>query len=205
MARAPLFALATLAATITAVASPRAASAQDEPGQPRALPERSAGDVVDRRPFRLGLSNAFWVGFSGALSNPVPAYSIGLDIGFPTGRRVRYHVEVGFQSLNGYDGLRFAPLTLGYGIPIPEVKRGLSLEVEILLDVIRAEVLFDDKFAVALSSGLRAQLVASYGMGFVAFAPLGFELRYAYGVEDTGITTGAGADWPFHLTVGLEL
>jgi hypothetical protein len=170
---------------------------------PHAAQARPDGDAV--RPFRLGLSNSFWLGFSGEISNPVPAYAVALDLGFPTGRRMRYHVEVGYQSLNGHDGLRFSPLTLGYGIPIPDVARGLRLEVEVLLDIVRAEVLFDDKYVVSLSSGLRAQVVASYGVGFLAFAPLGFELRYAYGIEDTGIRTGVGANWPFHLTLGVEL
>lgn len=162
-------------------------------------------DPAEVRPFRLGLSNAFWVGFSGEIANPVPAYAVGLDLAFPTGRRMRYHVEIGYQSLNGYDGLRFAPLTLGIAIPLPEMSRSLDVEIEILVDVIRAELLFDDKYALSLSSGVRAQLVASFGIGFVAFAPLGFEVRYAYGVEDTAIRTGAGANWPFNLTVGVEL
>lgn len=180
-----------VAATLLSCALPHLAEARVDP------------DGV--RPFRLGLSNAFWVGFSGEIANPIPAYAIGLDLAFPTGRRMRYHVEVGYQSLNGHDGLRFSPLTLGVGIPLPEIHSKWKVEIEILLDVVRAEVLFDDKYVVSLSSGLRAQIVASYGVGFVAFAPLGFELRYAYGIEDTGIRTGAGANWPFHLTVGVEL
>lgn len=157
------------------------------------------------RPFRLGLSNSFWVGFSGEISNPIPAYAVALDLGFPTGRRMRYHVEIGYQNLNGHDGLRFSPLTLGIAIPLPELARKVQVEIEILVDVVRAEVLFDDKYVVSLSSGLRAQLVATYGVGFVALSPLGFELRYAYGIEDTGIRIGAGANWPFHLTLGVEL
>lgn len=170
---------------------------------PGAAEARVDPDAV--RPFRLGVSNSFWVGFSGGIANPVPAYAVALDLGFPTGRRMRYHVEVGFQSLNGHDGLRFSPLTLGYSIPIPDVAQGLRIEAEILLDVVRAEALFADKYVISLSSGLRAQVVVSYGVTFAAFAPLGFEMRYAYGVEDTGIRTGVGANWPFHLTLGVEL
>jgi len=184
-----------LIALAVAAGMPRTASADDEP----------AVVAPERRPFRMGLTNEFWVGFSGPLSNPVPSYDLALEMSFPTGRRARYHVEIGFETLNGYDGIRVAPLTIGYAIPVPELTQGLRVEVELLLDIVKAEVLFGDHFAVALSSGLRAQVVASYGLGFVAFCPLGFQVRYAYGVEDTGITTGGGADWPFMFTLGVEL
>ena len=58
---------------------------------------------------------------------------------------------------------------------------------------------------VALSAGLRSQVVVTYGIGWAAFAPIGFEARYAYGVEDVGITAGSGFNWPLVLTLGVEL
>lgn len=157
------------------------------------------------RPFRLGLTNAFWVGFTGPMSNPVPSYNLAMDLGFPTGRTMRYHVEIGFQSLNGHNGLRVAPLTLGYEAQLPEVNDKLHFSVEVLLSIVQAEVIFDRGYAIALSSGLRAQVVMVYEPFFLAFCPLGFSVRYAYGIEDTGIRTGAGADWPFTFTLGAEL
>ncbi|MFO0723392.1 MAG: hypothetical protein U1E65_06405 [Myxococcota bacterium] len=161
------------------------------------------GDRI--RPFRLGLTNAFWVGFTGPLSNPVPAYNLGLDLGFPTGRTMRYHVEVGFENLNGHNGLKLAPLSIGYEAQLPEFNDKLHFSIEVMLMIVQAEVIFDRGYAIALSSGLRAQVVMVYEPFFVAFSPLGFTVRYAYGIQDTGIRTGAGGDWPFLLTIGAEL
>ena len=164
----------------------------------------SKGDV---RPFRLGLVNAFNVGFGGELDNPSPSYHLGADLAFPTGRSMRYHLELTFQDLNGHTGLRFGPLTLGYEIPIRQdfLPPDLALQVEVLLSVIQADVLFDAGYTIALSSGLRAQLMLSYETFFFAFVPIGFELRYAYGTQDVGIRTGLGANWPFYFVIGVEL
>lgn len=157
------------------------------------------------RPFRLGVSNAFLIGLAGEIKNPRPAYSLSADFGFPTGRAVRWHVELGYQDLNDHTGLRFSPLVLGYSIPLRLEGLPVDLEVEVLARVLGAEILFNDGFAIALSSGLGAQLVAVYGIGYLAFAPLGFEVRYAYGLERIGIDTGTGFNWPLQLTVGVEL
>lgn len=184
------------------------AAAQDEPGGPRQLAERetlhSRGDV---RPFRLGLVNAFNVGFGGELDNPSSSYHLGADLAFPTGRSMRYHLELTFQDLNGHTGLRFAPLTLGYEIPIRQsfLPPSLSLTVEVLLSVIQADVLFDSGYTIALSSGLRAAVMLSYDTFFFSLVPIGFELRYAYGTQDVGIRTGLGANWPFYFVIGVEL
>lgn len=159
------------------------------------------------RPFRLGVTNGFLFGFAGQIKNPKPAYAISADFGFPTGRAVRWHVELGYEDLNGYTGFRVSPLVLGYAIPIlrKQTRDTIELEVEILATVIQSEILFNDGFAISLSSGLRAQIVAVYGIGYAALAPLGFEVRYAYGVQNVGIATGVGANWPLLLTVGVEL
>jgi hypothetical protein len=159
--------------------------------------------VEDVRALRFGVQNAFFFGFAGKMKNPRPSYSIMADFGFPTGRRARWHVEVGYQDVNGYTGFRVNPFVLGYGVPV--LRRPVYLEIEVVAGVIQSEILFNDGFAIALSSGLRAQLVVVYGVGWAAFSPLGFEIRYAYGVEDIGVETGVGANWPMLLTVGLEL
>lgn len=167
-------------------------------------PERPpAPPVREARAFRLGVQSAFWFGFAGSIENPRPAYTVAADFGFPTGRRARWHVELGYQDLNGYTGLRINPFVLGYSIPILE--EPFELEVEIVAAILQSEILWNDGYSIALSSGLRAQVLAVYGPGFVAFAPLGFEIRYAYGLQDIGIETGAGANWPLVLTLGVEL
>src|SRR6185503_18938667 len=67
------------------------------------------------RGLRVGMQNSFFLGFAGAIHNPKPAYNIGADFGFPTGRRARFHVELAYQDLNDYTGIKFNPLILGYG------------------------------------------------------------------------------------------
>lgn len=166
-------------------------------------------EVVDEeeervRPFRLGLQSNFFFGFAGKLQNARPEYNLALDFGFPTGRSARWHVEVGYELLNGYKGLKFNPFLLGYTIPLVK-DQPVRLEIEVIAAILQSEILFGDGYMIALSSGLRAQLVAVYGIGWAAIAPIGFEIRYAYGVEDVGIETGVGANWPFQLIVGIEL
>ncbi len=156
------------------------------------------------RPFRLGLQSNFFFGVGGALSNPRPEYTLALDFGFPTGRSARWHVEVGYEVLNGYNGVKFNPFLLGYTVPLV-TDQPVRLEIEIIAAILQSEILFGDGYMIALSSGLRAQLVAVYGIGWAAIAPIGFEIRYAYGIEDIGIRTGAGVNWPFQLIVGIEL
>lgn len=163
----------------------------------------TTADEGGERGFRLGLQNSFLFGFAGKLKNPEPAYDIALDFGFPTGRIARWHVEIGYRDLNGYTGVKFNPFLLGFTIPL--LKAPLTLEIEVIGAILQTEILFGNGYAIALSTGLRAQLVAVYGIGYVAFAPLGFEIRYAYGTEDIGIDTGAGANWPLMLVVGVEL
>jgi hypothetical protein len=155
------------------------------------------------RGFRLGVQNSFFIGFAGRFHNPEPAYSVALDFGFPTGRSATWHVEVGYLDLNGYTGLKFNPFLLGYTVPL--LNKPVRLELEVVLAIVQTEVLFGNGYAIALSSGLRSQLVLVYGIGWVGFSPLGFEIRYAYGTEGIGIDTGAGANWPMMLTVGIEL
>jgi hypothetical protein len=147
------------------------------------------------------------MGIGGKLDNPSPSYNLAVDMGFPTGRTMRYHVEIGYQNLNDYSGLRVAPLTLGYEIPIEQrfLPPEVQLDVEILLGIISAEVLFNEGYSISLASNLRAQVVLSYEMFFAALTPIGFEVRYAYGVESVGIRTGAGVNWPFHLWIGVSL
>jgi hypothetical protein len=177
--------------------STRAASLDEVGTEPKAVPAESV------RPFRLGVQNSFFFGFAGAIQNPQPAYTLTADFGFPTGRRARWHVELGYMDLNGYSGFRINPFVLGYTIPL--MKKPVQLEVEVIAAILQSEILFNDGFAIALSSGLRAQLVLVYGIGFVAFAPIGFEIRYAYGLQDIGVDTGVGANWPLQLTIGVEL
>ncbi len=193
---------------------PVEAEAEPEPGGPRGpieAPEKPAIDAEipagGTRPFRLGLVNAFNVGFGGQLDNPSPSYHLGLDFAFPTGRRMRYHFEIAFQDLNNYTGLRFSPITLGYEIPIEQqfLPRDWVLTAEVMLTLCQADVLFDDGYAIALSSALRGQIILSYGMAFAALVPIGFEIRYAYGKQDVGIRSGFGANWPFYLLIGVEL
>lgn len=167
------------------------------------IEEDEAPDPANDRGFRLGLQNSFFFGFAGKLHNPEPAYGLALDFGFPTGRSARWHVEIGYQDLNGYSGVKFNPFILGYTIPL--LKTPLTLELEVIGAILQTEILFGNGYAIALSAGMRAQLVAVYGIGYFAFAPLGFEIRYAYGTEDIGIDTGAGANWPMMLIVGVEL
>ncbi|MCK6546018.1 hypothetical protein L6R52_09125 [Myxococcota bacterium] len=164
---------------------------------------RERVDAGDVRALRLGVQSTFWMGIGGRLDNPSPAYDLTADFGFPTGRTGRWHFELGYRDLNGWTGLRVNPFVLGFAIPVYE--GDFHLEIEILAAIIQSEVLFGDGFSIALSSGLRSQLVLVYGVGFAALAPIGFEIRYAYGVQDIGIDTGVGANWPIALTVGLEL
>jgi hypothetical protein len=160
--------------------------------------------VIDRsRPFRFGVENGFFFGFGGKLKNPKPAYNIAADFAFPSGRAIRWHVEIGYQNLNGFTGFRVNPFIIGYTIPI--IREPVHLEAEVIGAILQSEILFNNGYAIALSSGLRAQIVLLYGPGYVAFAPLGFEIRYAYGLQSIGIDTGVGANWPLMLTVGLEL
>jgi hypothetical protein len=166
-------------------------------------PER---ELKADRAMRLGLQNAFWLGFGGEFTDPVPAYMIGLDFGFPAGRSVRYHVVISYQTLSGQDGFRLNPLTVGYAIPA--WNGAFSLEVEVLATILQGEAWFKNGFyTAALGSGLSGQVVLNYGLGFVAFAPLGFEVRYIYahGKQDFGLRTGVGVNWPMTLTLGVEL
>jgi hypothetical protein len=170
---------------------------------PAATPE--AAQRGGARPFWLGLTQGFGVGFGGSLSNPAPSYLISLDLGFATGRSARYHVELGLQTLNGSTGVRFAPLTLGYELWLAELGDDRRVGVELALSLVSAEALFGDRYAIALSSGVRATALLSWGPAFAGLTVLGAEVRYAYGLEDVGIQTGIGANWPFRLTLGVEL
>lgn len=170
---------------------------------PAATPE--APQRSGARPFLLGLTQGFGVGFGGSLSNPAPSYLIGLDLGFATGRSARYHVEIGLQTLNGSTGVRFAPLTLGYELWLADLGDDRRVGVEFALALVSAEALFGDRYAIALSSGVRATALLSWGPAFAGLTVLGAEVRYAYGLEDVGIQTGVGANWPFRLTLGVEL
>lgn len=159
---------------------------------------------IDRtRAFRLGATNAFFFGLGGKLKDPSPAYSVGLDFGFPTGRSAWWHLELGYENLNDYKGLKASPFVLGYTFDLYEGP--VKLEVEVVAALLQTEVLFGDGYAIALSAGLRGQLVLVYGIGWLGFAPLGFETRYAYGLQNVGIATGVGVNWPMLLTVGMEL
>src|SRR5262249_33956488 len=143
--------------------------ARCEPKKRKKTPEEEEYEpsVRSDRAFRLGVQNAFFFGFAGKFHNPKPAYNIALDFGFPTGRSARWHVEVGYLDLNGYTGLKFNPFLLGYTIPI--IKKPLKLELEIIAAILQSEVLFGDGYAIALSAGMRAQLVAVYNIGWAAF------------------------------------
>lgn len=157
----------------------------------------------DTRPFRLGVSSGFLFGFSGKLENPRPGFSIIGDFGVPVGRAMRWHLELGYEDLNGATGFRINPLVFGYSIPFYDGP--VQLEAEVIAAILQSEILFNDGFSVAASSGLRGQIVMVYGIGYVALAPLGVEVRYAYGLQNIGITTGSGLNWPLLLTLGLEL
>jgi hypothetical protein len=157
----------------------------------------------ESRAFRFGATNAFFFGIGGKLSNPRPAYNLLGDFGFPSGRHMRWHVELGYENLSGFTGFRLNPFILGYEIPI--LREPVRLEVEVIASILQSEVLFNNGYAIALSSGLKAQVVVVYGAAFAGFAPLGFEIRYAYGLQSIGIDTGVGANWPLQLTVGVEL
>jgi hypothetical protein len=184
-------------------------AAPGAPGEPLSLPPAAGVVMVPVAPlepsrgFRLGWTNSLLFGFAGGITNPEMAYGTAIDFGFPTGRAVRYHVDIGFENLNAFKGLKFSPLTLGYAIPV--WNREFALEVEVLVTIIEAEVLWKDLYSIALGSGLRGQVVLTYGRGFVGFSPIGIAVRYAYGDQDIGIRTGVGANWPLQLTLGVEL
>jgi hypothetical protein len=207
----PLGVAILLCAANVAMAAPAGTSTQApaKPGEPIGISLPSAGEVETKPPlaptrgFRVGLSNSLFFGFAGDITNPEMAYGTAIDFGFPTGRAVRYHVDIGFENVNAFKGLKFSPLTLGYAIPVWNTD--FQLEVEILVTIIQAEVLWKDIYSIALGSGLRGQVVLTYGRAFVAFSPIGIEVRYAYGDQDIGIRTGVGANWPIQLTVGVEL
>ncbi|MCC7386263.1 MAG: hypothetical protein IT384_30750 [Deltaproteobacteria bacterium] len=202
-----VFSSLLLASALSAVAPPASAQAPDEPGGPRLTEGGPASGGLGERAFRLGLINDFTMGIGGQLDNPSPAYRFAVDFAFPSGRAMRYHVLVGFQNLNGYDGVYFAPLTFGYEIPIRQkfLPPGVNMEVELVLLLLQAEAIFSDEYSISLSSGFRPQLLLTYDMGYLALTFIGFEVRYAYGVGDVGIKTGAGVNWPIHIALGVEL
>jgi hypothetical protein len=196
-----VIALVTVSSTLA-----HAQDEEDEPGAPRVRAE-PAPPAIDR-PFRLGLNNEFSIGFAGQMKNPSPAYDLMADFAFPTGRKLRYHFLVGFRDLNGWNGVRVSPLTLGFDIPVRQqfLPPELSLEVEVLFTVVQADALFGSElYNIALSSGVRARLLLNYEDFFASLTPIGLEIGYAYGTKDVGIQTSFGAQWPIHLAIGVNL
>jgi len=184
------------------------AGAEPDEQRPRRRPlptrRRQYFEQGRRRGSRLGLINSFYVGMAGAYKNPRPAHSIGADLAFPTSDVGRYHFEIAYQQLNGHGALRLNPIGIGFGTPL-FARDKFEFELEIIAALVQVELYPESHFTAAASSALKAQVIFGYDIGFIAAQLVGVEIRYLEGISDVAIFGGFGANWPFAITVGVEL
>jgi hypothetical protein len=148
------------------------------------------------------------------LSLTEPAHSIGFELSVPSGRSVRYHVQLAYVAFDGVSGIRLDPLTFGYVIPLI-TQREFRLEIEPTISFLDAILFFTQNGsgdeALFLSSGIGAQVNLSFGPLYVFVSPVGLEIRY-FGLvpeqnDDLSWSENAvsGAELTYRIRVGVGL
>jgi hypothetical protein len=154
-----------------------------------------------RRPLRLGLVNRYVLGVSGALQNPQASFVEGLEIALRAGNVVRFHLGLGFERLNGFNGLVLDPLALGFAIPL--LTDPVRLEIEIAAVPIESEFLFGSTYAITIAGGAWIAATLVIAPVVISVQP-GLMLRYFSG-DDAGPRVGPGLNFPLAFIAGLEL
>jgi hypothetical protein len=148
---------------------------------------------------------------NGTLAAQDIVHSIGVELSLPTGRSVRYHLQIAYVNTNitggNVSGFRIDPLTFGWVFPLV-VQGDFRLEVEPTVSFLDFAALFppsngnfNTSAAVFFSSGVGAQLNLGYGPLYAFVSPLGLEFRYL-AIDGSGNVTG-GADLAYRLRFGL--
>lgn len=158
-------------------------------------------------PFRLGLTYVNVLSEDGPTANEVPTQAVGVDLAFSSTTYVRNHLGLAHQweSEGAYSarGFRIDLVSLGYPIELWRTER-FRLDLEPMLNVIRAEILFvtDADALLRLSAGAGLELSATYRRWFFALQPqIDFRyLVYNEGESDTSFTRR----FPLRLTLGHE-
>jgi hypothetical protein len=162
---------------------------------------------------RSGFSGNWRVGFgvAGESQWVAPVHVLTAAFEIPLGRWVRYHVGIGYASINGAHGVYGSPLGFGFPIPVnvlPE-STGMKTYIEPGIDAFRAYGAFtsdtnDGMFAYALWG----RLVAVRKELFFTFTPLELEQPFyrMTGNSQTGFFfKTSGTNYVVSLGVGVML
>jgi len=154
----------------------------------------------------LFLLNGF--GLAGGIQNPSPAEVLGLDLSFEFGA-IRYHVNAGFEALNGYDGFRLEPATLGLPIRLAYfANHAGAVEIEPMLALLNVEGLESSNYSsltLGLSQSVAGNIVWKRLIGTMA---LGIEERYWSLLADSSTSQASfapGVNFLLRFGIGITL
>ncbi|MBI4700535.1 MAG: hypothetical protein HY744_05110 [Deltaproteobacteria bacterium] len=151
------------------------------------------------------------IGVAGPLRNPEPAHVLGVELA--VGERIRFHLAFGYEHLNDNNGLHLDPAGVGFPLRVADTP-DVRVEVEPVLTPLAIEWVyrtnagrFEEMHALLLSSAVCLQAVFGFGHGFVAFTPVGLEMRFfeheGHGSDSEAVTAGgAGLNWRLGLAGG---